>query len=122
MLVGISYCICTFVRMPGKRKNSSFAEISSGLEEVLESFEKGRKLTCREISLPEPPGKLSGKEIAELREKKLKVSQHILAFLLNVSPKTIQAWEQNINTPSGPALRMLWLLQKSPNILKSMLP
>lgn len=107
--------------MPIKRKNSNFEDLHEALEEVIDSFEDGKKLTCREIALPKPPRKLTGKEIADLREKKLNVSQHIFAFLLNVSPKTIQAWEQNINTPSGPALRMLWLLRKSPDILKSIL-
>jgi putative transcriptional regulator len=108
--------------MVKKMQKKCFEEIRGGLEEVIDSFEKGRKLTCREVSLPEPPRGLTGKDIADLRKKKLNVSQHIFAFLLNVSPRTIQAWEQNINTPSGPALRMLWLLQKSPDILKFMLP
>ena len=108
--------------MPTKRKELHFEDICGALEEVIDSFEKGKKLTCHEITLPSPPRRLTGKEIADLREKKLKVSQHIFAFLLNVSPRTIQAWEQNVTPPSGPALRMLWLLRKSPDIMKFMLP
>ena len=52
----------------------------------------------------------------------LKLSQHIFAVLLNVSLKTIQSWEQSVNTPSGSALRLLWLAKQRPDIFKSLLP
>ncbi|MFX0204165.1 MAG: helix-turn-helix domain-containing protein [Candidatus Hodarchaeota archaeon] len=107
--------------MPKMNQNPYFEGIRDGLLEVIDSFEKGRKLTSREVRFPNPDHKMSGEEIADLREKKLNVSQHVFARLLNVSPRTVQAWEQNINTPSGPALRLLWLLEKKPDILKAML-
>ncbi len=107
--------------MATTNQNQYFKGIRDGLLETINSLEKGKKLTCREVSLPEPPHKISGKEIADLRERKLNVSQHVFALVLNVSPKTVQAWEQNVNRPSGPALRLLWLLQKKPDILKAML-
>ena len=107
--------------MAKEMQKEYFDEIHKSLREVIDSFEKGKKLTCREVSLPVPPHKMNGKEIADLREKKLNVSQHIFALLLNVSPKTVQAWEQNVNTPSGPALRLLWLIRNRPDIIKFML-
>ena len=107
--------------MAKETQNPYFEGIRDGLLEVIDSLEKGKKLTCREISVPEPPHKMSGKEIADLRENKLNVSQHIFALLLNVSPKTVQAWEQSANTPSGPALRLLWLIRNKPDIIKFML-
>ncbi len=107
--------------MPTTNQNQYFKGIRGGLLEVIDSLEKGKKLTCREVSVPEPPHKMTSKEIANLREKKLNVSQHIFALLLNVSPKTVQAWEQNVNTPSGPALRLLWLIRNRPDIIKFML-
>lgn len=104
--------------MAEKTQNQYFEGIRSALLEVSDTLEKGKKLTCREVTLPEPPHKMSGKEIADLRQNKLNVSQYIFALLLNVSPKTIQAWEQNVNTPSGPALRLLWLVKNQPDILR----
>lgn len=107
--------------MAKKMQNPYFEGIRDGLLESIDSLEKGKKLTCREVSLPKTPHKMTGKEIADLREKKLNVSQHIFAILLNVSPKTVQAWERNVNTPSGPSLRLLWLIRNRPEIIKFML-
>ena len=107
--------------MANKTENPYFEGIRGGLLEVIGSFEKGKKLTCREVSLPERPHRMSGKEIVDLRTKKLNVSQHVFALLLNVSPRTVQAWEQNLNTPGGPALRLLWLIKNQPDILRAIL-
>ncbi|MDT8301653.1 MAG: helix-turn-helix domain-containing protein [Sedimentisphaerales bacterium] len=107
--------------MAKKTQNLFFEGIREGLLESIDSIEKGKKLTYREVSLPEVPHKMTGQEIADLREKKLNVSQHIFALLLNVSPKTVQAWEQNVNIPSGPALRLLWLIRNRPDIIKFIL-
>src|SRR5688500_12345037 len=50
--------------------------------------------------------KMSSQEISELR-KRLGYSQQVFARLLNVSPKTVQAWEQGTREPSGEALKLL---------------
>lgn len=107
--------------MARKTQSEYFEGIRNGLEEVIDSLEKGKKLTSREFSFSGPPKKMSGREIANLRQKKLNVSQHILGVLLNVSPRTVQAWEQGVNAPSGPALRLLRLLQEKPDILSTLL-
>lgn len=102
-------------------QNEYFDEIHDSIKEVIDSFEKGKKLTHREFSLQAPLQKMAGDEVADLRQKKLNVSQHVFALLLNVSPKTVQAWEQNVNTPSGPALRLLQLVRSRPDIVKFIL-
>lgn len=107
--------------MAKKRQNDYFAGIYEGLAEVADSFEKGKKLTSRTVSLPSPPHKMNAQEIADLRENKLNVSQRVFAQLLNVSPKTVQAWEQSANTPSGAALRLLWLIKSKPDVIKFIL-
>ncbi|MBM4025559.1 MAG: hypothetical protein FJ280_09150 [Planctomycetes bacterium] len=71
--------------------------------------------------MPEAPPALSGEEIAHLRQEKLHLSQNVFASVLNVSLKTVQAWEQGRNTPCGPALRLLWLLAARPDMLQSLL-
>jgi putative transcriptional regulator len=101
--------------------NSYFEGIRAGLEEMVSSLETGRKVTCRSVRLPEAPPAISGEQIADLRQGKLHLSQNVFASVLNVSPKTVQAWEQGRNVPCGPALRLLWLLMARPDMLKPIL-
>jgi putative transcriptional regulator len=107
--------------MTNRSNNPYFEGIRAGLEEVVSSLETGRKLTRRTIRLPEAPPKISGEQIANLRQEKLRLSQNIFASVLNVSLKTVQAWEQDRNTPCGPALRLLWLLAARPDMLEPIL-
>lgn len=117
----IQSCVVVGGDMAKKRPNAYFEGIRAGLEEIVDSLETGRKLTRREIRLPEAPAEISGEQIASLRQKKLHMSQHVFASVLNVSLKTVQAWEQGRNVPSGPALRLLWLLTAKPDILEPIL-
>jgi putative transcriptional regulator len=88
---------------------------------VVTSLETGRKLTCRTVRLPEAPPVISGAQIADLRQERLHLSQNVFASVLNVSLKTVQAWEQGRNSPCGPALRLLWLLTARPDMLEPIL-
>jgi putative transcriptional regulator len=65
------------------------------------------------IPTPKP---MSQKDILRLR-KKFKVSQKVFARLLNVSPKTVQAWEQGTRVPSDAALKLLSIAEHYPHIL-----
>jgi putative transcriptional regulator len=107
--------------MANRTNNPYFEGIRAGLEEVVSSFETGRKLTCRTIRLPEAPPAINSEQIANLRQEKLHLSQNVFASVLNVSLKTVQAWEQGRNTPCGPALRLLWLLAARPDVLTPIL-
>jgi len=49
------------------------------------------------------------------------MSQSVFASVLNVSLRTVQAWEQGRNRPCGPALRLLWLLEAKPDMLEPIL-
>jgi putative transcriptional regulator len=69
------------------------------------------KLTMHEFDamcLP-PIKKFSAKEIKQLRIKQ-KVSQPIMAQILNVSPSTIKHWEIGDKHPNGAALKLLNLI------------
>lgn len=48
-------------------------------------------------------------EIATLR-RNLNISQRGLATAIGVSPRTVEAWEAGKSTPSGVAMRMLYLI------------
>jgi len=59
---------------------------------------------------------MTGSEVLALRRRKLGVSQYVFARLLNVSPATVQAWEQGRNAVAGATLRLLRLAEKDPSI------
>lgn len=45
------------------------------------------------------------------------LSQIEFASLLRVSPKTLQNWEQNRRTPTGPAAVLLKIVQSAPEVV-----
>ncbi len=84
-----------------------FAEIEGGLKEVLEHAQgKRADLRTSRLELPPPPHPMHSRQIASLR-KRIHCSQHMFAQVLNVSPRTVQAWEQGQREPSEAALRLL---------------
>jgi putative transcriptional regulator len=71
------------------------------------------KQTMREFdALCLPPVKqLSKEEIKRIRERE-KASQAVFASYLNITPSTIQSWEQGEKKPSGAALKLLNIVDK----------
>lgn len=63
----------------------------------------------RAMALPEVKP-YAPKAIARLR-KKLKLSQAALARFINTSVYTVQKWEQGTKKPSGPALKLLHIIE-----------
>ncbi len=55
-------------------------------------------------------------EIVKLRQQ-LNLSQAVFASVLNVSAKTVQAWEQGMRQPSDAALKLLTIAKKHPEFL-----
>ena len=98
-----------------EEKNEFFENLKSGLEAAIEHA-KGARKDLRTTTLPLPPRELSAKEIANLRAR-LNVSQAVFARYLNISPKTVQSWEQGLGKPSGASLKLLSLARKNPKIL-----
>ncbi len=72
------------------------------------------KITLKEnIVIKEAP-QFSAKDIKDLRAK-INFSQAMFAKLLNVQPKTVQAWEGGSNLPNKTASRLLQLFAEDPN-------
>jgi putative transcriptional regulator len=71
------------------------------------------KQTMREFdALCLPPIKqFTKEEIKKIRERE-KASQAVFASYLNITPSTIQSWEQGEKKPSGPALKLLSMVEK----------
>ena len=97
------------------KKSSAFEKLSAGLKDAIAHHRGERRLTVREVELSSPP-KLGAKEVAALR-RRLRVSQAALAKLLNVSPRTVQAWESEARSPSDAALKLLHVARRHPEVL-----
>ncbi len=97
--------------------DEAFAELMESAEQAL-AYERGERKGYRvtEVAVPKPPQPMSSREIAGLR-KRLNYSQSVFARVLNVSTKTVQAWEQGARVPSDAALKLLTIAKKRPEVL-----
>ena len=97
-------------------KKELFAELKGSLNEVLDHTQGKITLKTTNVPIPEPPKMLQAKDIVRIR-KRLGVSQAIFARVLGVARDTEISWEQGRRTPSGPALRLLEIAERHPELL-----
>jgi putative transcriptional regulator len=97
--------------------DDTFAELMESAEQAF-AYERGESKGYRvtQVVVPKPPQPMSSREIAGLR-KQLNYSQSVFARVLNVSTKTVQAWEQGARVPSDAALKLLTIAKKRPEVL-----
>ena len=89
---------------------SLFDDLREGLQEAID-FEKGigkAKSTTYVIS---PVNKYSNEEIKAIRNK-AGMTQAVFANYMGVSQKTVEAWELGRTHPTGPACRLLDILDQ----------
>jgi len=91
-----------------------FERLRTGLVEGLQ-FARD-ELNLRNMEVPELPPALRPHEVRHLRQQ-LNMSQGLFARMLNVSPKTVQSWEQGERKPSQAALRLLQVLAARPEVV-----
>ena len=62
---------------------------------------------------------LEQKNPEEIKNIRLKtgLSQPLFAMAMGVSVKTLEAWEQGRNTPSGAAIRLLEIIENNTDII-----
>jgi len=94
-----------------------FGDMMLSLNQALQ-YSRGEQINARTTVLPAPPKPMSRQEIIKLREQ-YNCSQAVFARLLNVSIKTLQAWEQGVRVPSDAALKLLTVAKKHPEVLLS---
>jgi putative transcriptional regulator len=94
-----------------------FGELMLSLDKTLQ-YSRGGQVNARTTVLPAPPKPMSQQEIIKLREQ-FNCSQAVFARLLNVSVKTLQAWEQGVRVPSDAALKLLTIAKHHPKVLLS---
>jgi putative transcriptional regulator len=104
--------------MPKTARQHAAALIASA-QEALEIARghraPARVYTARDVLVTAPPSFSAG-EIRAIREH-MAVSQQVFASLLNISDKTVHAWEQGAREPDGPTLRLLELAKNDPDVL-----
>jgi putative transcriptional regulator len=115
-----------------KRDNEDAIEVTDenfgellieGMREAL-AIHRGEAEPARRVRRPmterntivEPPVRYRGPRIQNIRER-MGLSQHVFAKVLNASPETIKAWEQEKREPDGMALTLLEIADQHPEVL-----
>jgi putative transcriptional regulator len=98
-------------------KMSVFEQMRAGLEDSI-AWSKGQ-ISLKTTTLPAPPPKAGAAHILALR-RRLNMSQTVFAATINVSPKTIQSWEQGTRVPSDAALRLVQVVALQPGIVEQL--
>jgi putative transcriptional regulator len=101
--------------MKDQRKRLPVAEqIRKGLEEAIRHAKGEITLKTTTLELPDRPPLVGAEELVKLRLAR-GMSQAVFARLLNVSPKTVQSWEQGQRKPSQAALRLIQVFRHDPS-------
>jgi putative transcriptional regulator len=92
------------------------SEAMAAIHETMEALHKVSaidKQTMRRFdeACLTPVQSLSPKQIKAIRERQ-HVSQTVFANYLNVTPNLVSKWERGEKRPSGPALKLLSLVEK----------
>jgi putative transcriptional regulator len=97
--------------------DEAFADLKEAMEDAI-AFERGKHhdLKVTRIQALRPPKAMSPRDIARIRER-LNCSQAVFAMMLNISPKTVQAWEQGSREPGDAALKLLTIAKNHPEVL-----
>jgi putative transcriptional regulator len=88
------------------------------LEQAVE-YERGDKTKARMLVREIPTPNYAANDIVRVRNR-YKLSQRGLALALNVSPRTVEAWEAGKNKPAGSSLKLLYLLETDKNVLEKL--
>ncbi len=103
------------MKKSGRKKVRAFGDLRESLQEAL-SYEQGKKGILRVTELPPPPKPLSPAQIRAIR-RSFNVSQSVFAQIINVSPNTVESWEQGVRRPRQASLKLLSIAHKHPKVL-----
>ena len=87
-----------------------FEDLREGLQQAID-FEKGTGKAKTTVFIISPVTKYSNKEIKAIRNK-AGMTQTVFANYMGVSKKTVEAWELGRTHPTGPACRLLNILDQ----------
>lgn len=87
----------------------------------LQAHAEGKiKLRVTTFHIAEPPPAYSSRGIRDMRNR-MKLREFEFARMLNVSERTLAAWESGKSSPSAPALRLLQILD-NPELVHELRP
>jgi putative transcriptional regulator len=92
------------------------SEITENMRELAESLQRVGAIdditmkAMRELCLPEVR-RLGMAEVRAIR-KKTRMSQPVFAAFIGVSPSAVAQWERGVKSPSGPAARLLDIIDR----------
>lgn len=92
--------------------DETFQELLESVQAAVEHYH-GLRNDLRTTVIPAPPELMDAAAIRALRDR-VGASQAIFAFVLNVSPKTVQAWESGARVPAGGNLKLLRVAEAHP--------
>lgn len=90
-----------------------YDSIMTGLNQAVD-YANGNCAEAKVHKIKVEPLEAFKPEEIKLIRNNLQMTQVIFAAILGVSKKTVEAWEQGINSPSGPASRLLKLFKDNP--------
>ncbi|MBW3572007.1 MAG: helix-turn-helix domain-containing protein [Gemmatimonadetes bacterium] len=96
-------------------RDEEFQVLLQGVKEAVEHYH-GLRNDLRTTILPRRPKPMEAADIRELRER-TGASQAFFGLALNVSTKTIQAWESGARSPDGGNLKLLRLAEAHPEMV-----
>ena len=97
-----------------KARKPFFDRLKEGLDEGI-AFARG-ELSLKTVEVPDEPPQVDAATLAAIR-KRAQMSQALFARVLNVSPKTVQSWEQGTRSPSQASLRLIELFSQRPQVV-----
>lgn len=98
-------------------RDEEFQVLLQSVQEAVDHYEGRRPDSDFRITLlPAPPKPMEPAEVQALRER-IGVSQRVFALTLNVSVKTVQAWESGARVADGGNLRLLRLAERHPEVV-----
>ena len=100
--------------MIAKSRKPLFERLKAGLEEGI-AHAKG-EIALKTIELPEKPPLVDADTLAALRQA-AQMSQTVFARVMNVSPKTVQSWEQGTRVPSMASRRLIQVFSQRPEVV-----
>jgi putative transcriptional regulator len=93
-------------------REEEFQALLGAIDEI-DEYRQGVRHDLRTTTLPASPEPIDAGAIRRLRDR-IGASQAVFAFALNVSTKTVQAWEAGTRVPDGGNLKLLRVAEAHP--------
>jgi putative transcriptional regulator len=100
--------------MKSRSRKSLFERLEQGLQEGI--AQQRDELTLRTVEIPEEPPEIDAETLTAIR-REAAMSQAVFAKMLNVSPRTLQSWEQGDRNPSDASRRLIHVFIEAPELL-----